>query len=210
MGLLLAGSTLASLGATLTLGSDTVSTGGISVVLPVTLEHAASEAVAGMQFDVGYEDVPFEAVGATIGPAASTAGKTLQFAFVDETHARLIVSGFNLNTIPSGIVAYVTFQVMADAPQAVYVAELQNALLSSAYGASISVTSVAGAITVGNPVSSPADVNGDSRIDAKDVQLVINRALGLDISPFDADVSENGKVDAADVQMVINAVLGGK
>ncbi len=52
-----------------------------------------------------------------------------------------------------------------------------------------------------------ADINGDGAINATDVQLVINAALGIDI-PFDADVNNDGAVNATDVQLVINAALG--
>ena len=56
--------------------------------------------------------------------------------------------------------------------------------------------------------------NRDGKINAVDVQLVINAALGIDISescdcdPDNADVNCDGKVDAVDVQLVINAALG--
>ena len=52
------------------------------------------------------------------------------------------------------------------------------------------------------------DINGDGAIDALDVQLVINAALGLDIGGFDADVNGDGVVNAVDVQIVINTALG--
>jgi len=50
------------------------------------------------------------------------------------------------------------------------------------------------------------DVDGDSAVDAKDVQLCINRVLNLDIQG-EADVNGDDKYDAADVQLVINVVL---
>ena len=52
------------------------------------------------------------------------------------------------------------------------------------------------------------NVNRDSAVNAVDVQLVINAALGLDITPLNADVNNSGATDAVDVQLVINAVLG--
>jgi 6-phosphogluconolactonase (cycloisomerase 2 family) len=57
------------------------------------------------------------------------------------------------------------------------------------------------------PSGEPTDINDDETIDAVDVQLVINAALGISIS-FDADVDDNDAVDAVDIQLVINAVLG--
>ena len=53
----------------------------------------------------------------------------------------------------------------------------------------------------------PADINGDGVVNALDVQLVINAALGIEIE-FDADANGDGQVNAVDVQLVINAALG--
>jgi len=55
----------------------------------------------------------------------------------------------------------------------------------------------------------PGDVNGDGVVNAVDVQLVINAALGIEIDPsYDADINGDGTVNAVDVQLVINAALG--
>jgi len=50
------------------------------------------------------------------------------------------------------------------------------------------------------------DVNGDGSLDAADIQLVINVALGLK-NESEGDVDGSGKVDAVDVQIVIVEVL---
>ena len=53
------------------------------------------------------------------------------------------------------------------------------------------------------------DVDGDGQINALDVQLVINSALGIQIpSAYEPDSNCDGGVDATDVQKVINAALG--
>jgi len=52
-----------------------------------------------------------------------------------------------------------------------------------------------------------ADINGDGVVNAVDVQLVINAALGIP-SEHNADVNGDGVVNAVDVQLVINAALG--
>ncbi|MBI4558377.1 MAG: hypothetical protein HY706_12420 [Candidatus Hydrogenedentes bacterium] len=52
------------------------------------------------------------------------------------------------------------------------------------------------------------DIDGDSEVNAVDVQLVINAALGINIGPLNADIDSSGNVDAVDVQLVINAALG--
>jgi len=54
---------------------------------------------------------------------------------------------------------------------------------------------------------SSGDVNGDDSINALDVQLTINEALGI-ATGYDCDVNGDGAVNALDVQLVINAALG--
>ena len=50
------------------------------------------------------------------------------------------------------------------------------------------------------------DINGDGKIDAVDVQLVIDAVLGMSV-PYDCDL-DGGGVSSTDVQIVVNAVLG--
>jgi len=52
-----------------------------------------------------------------------------------------------------------------------------------------------------------ADISDDGSIDAVDVQLVINGALGVSVVES-TDVDYSGLTDAVDVQLVINATLG--
>jgi hypothetical protein len=54
----------------------------------------------------------------------------------------------------------------------------------------------------------PGDVNFDRVVNAQDVQLAINAALGFDIWPYEPDINGDGAVNAVDVQLVINAALG--
>ena len=52
------------------------------------------------------------------------------------------------------------------------------------------------------------DIDSSGGVNAVDVQLVINAALGFDIGGLDGDVDGSGDVNASDVQAVINAALG--
>ncbi len=52
-----------------------------------------------------------------------------------------------------------------------------------------------------------ADVNASGGVDAVDVQLVINEALGIE-TDYECDINGDGLVNAVDVQLVINAALG--
>jgi hypothetical protein len=59
------------------------------------------------------------------------------------------------------------------------------------------------------PVSNVrGDVNADGNVDAKDIQTVINAALGLK-TDAPADIDQVGQINSVDVQMVINAALAG-
>ena len=53
----------------------------------------------------------------------------------------------------------------------------------------------------------PGDIDGTGVVDAVDIQLVINKALGLDVE-WNCDINCSGSVDAVDIQLVINAALG--
>jgi cytochrome c peroxidase len=66
---------------------------------------------------------------------------------------------------------------------------------------SASVTGEGESNTAGN-------IDGIGDVDAVDIQLVINKALGLDIGIFNGDVNNDGAIDAVDVQLVINTALG--
>lgn len=57
------------------------------------------------------------------------------------------------------------------------------------------------------PGISTYDLNGDGFVNAIDIQLVINAALGLNTT-VDADVNDDGAADAVDIQLVVNAALG--
>jgi len=57
------------------------------------------------------------------------------------------------------------------------------------------------------PLGMAADVSHSGVVDAVDVQLVINAALGFAL-PYDCDLDNSGQVDAVDVQLVVNGALG--
>jgi predicted outer membrane repeat protein len=62
---------------------------------------------------------------------------------------------------------------------------------------------------IGGTTTDPTDVDGSGTVDAVDVQLTINAALGLPVpSGTISDVDGNGITNAIDIQLVINAALG--
>ncbi|MBI4559301.1 MAG: carboxypeptidase regulatory-like domain-containing protein [Candidatus Hydrogenedentes bacterium] len=56
--------------------------------------------------------------------------------------------------------------------------------------------------------NNPFDIDGADGVNAVDVQLVINAALGIDIGGLNANVDGQNGVNAVDVQLVINGALG--
>ncbi|MBI5095897.1 MAG: SBBP repeat-containing protein [Candidatus Hydrogenedentes bacterium] len=62
-------------------------------------------------------------------------------------------------------------------------------------------------VKLAGPPPMPSDISGDDAVDAVDIQLVINKALGLAITG-NADVNGDTFVDASDIQTVINTALG--
>jgi hypothetical protein len=60
-----------------------------------------------------------------------------------------------------------------------------------------------------NANENPMDVDGSLTVNAVDIQLTINGALGLSLPQgFNTDVNSDGDTDAVDVQLVVNAALG--
>ena len=57
------------------------------------------------------------------------------------------------------------------------------------------------------PMQPTGNINDDDAVNAIDVQLVINEALGI-ATGFSCDINWDGNVNAVDVQLVINAALG--
>ncbi len=62
-------------------------------------------------------------------------------------------------------------------------------------------------VTLSLAQGSPYDINGDNFVNALDIQLVVNAALGGQPNQ-DADVNGDTFVNALDIQLVVNAVLG--
>lgn len=64
------------------------------------------------------------------------------------------------------------------------------------------------ASSASHPVSRVyGDTNADDKVNASDIQYVINAALGLD-TPVPTNINRVGAVDALDIQGIINAALG--
>ena len=111
--LILAVSALPVQAATLDLGSVEGSSGG-SVTLPVTL--SGGNGIAATSVDISYDAAVLANPRAEIGKAAKSADKEIHSNTPSKGVFRVGVLGVNLNEIPDGQVATVTFDVLSSAP----------------------------------------------------------------------------------------------
>ncbi|MBI5095271.1 MAG: hypothetical protein HZB26_22910, partial [Candidatus Hydrogenedentes bacterium] len=104
----------------------------------------------------------------------------------------------------SGDGAVYTFDLIPNAPGAVTVQIPDAVAIDSSGNGNLASPALTRTY---DPAAPDPDILGDGQVNAVDVQLVINKALGLAIGG-DADTNHDGTVDALDVQLVINFSLG--
>jgi hypothetical protein len=83
--------------------------GTVSAGKPVSLSMklaAAADALTGIQFDLEYDAVSLD-LSVETGPAAKEASKNLQSARLQPGKLRVLIIGFNRNTISDGVLAIV-------------------------------------------------------------------------------------------------------
>lgn len=83
------------------------------VALNVNLTSAA-DALTGVQFDLEY-DLSALDVTVEIGPAADKAGKVVQSSILEKARQRVLIIGFNRDTMTDGTVAVLHVAVKASA-----------------------------------------------------------------------------------------------
>ena len=86
-----------------------------TVRVPLTLTNASGYDIAAVSMDISYDIDVLENARAEIGPAGSSAGKYVIFSEISSGLLRVGVSGFNQNLIGDGVVAYVIFDIKAEA-----------------------------------------------------------------------------------------------
>jgi len=173
------------------------------VSIAVTLTSILEE-VAQMAFTLKIDSQIVEIVSILAGAQANAAGKTVEVLQVDADHHDVTVGG-NISVLVDGEIVVVTLRAAESGGDCrCSLIDLQDVACYDPGGAAIPIVGVVGLCCVG---CMSADVNSSGVVDALDVQLVINAALGLDV-PWDCDVDSNGFVNAIDVQVVINAALG--
>ena len=160
-----------------------------------------SAAPAGFQMDLGFDAAKLSFVSARIGELSTAAGKGLSSSTLPNGLIRLLITGFNQNTIAAGAAAYASFQVTNG-----FTSGTSAVTPAACAGTDVSGGSLLTVCTAGFIKYATCDINGDGNTNVSDIQLVINEALG--VVPATHDLNADAVVNVADVQIVINAVLG--
>ena len=142
---------------------------------------------------------------ATAGQAAEDASKQVSSNVIADGRVRVVVTGHDPQPIADGELCILHFAMAEDASYGdrrdLY---LENVSASSAEAELLVVGSMDSKAIIR---CLPTDIDGSDVVDAIDLQLAINRALGLS-TQWECDINCDGRVDAIDVQLVINAALG--
>jgi len=186
---------------------------GDLVEVPVTSANLDGALPATVEMTVGFDTVRLELIDVVIGSAAEAAGKVVEWDVnqQDETVHLAVYSpvqgpGEDDTTISSGELVRLGFLVADYTRRGTRIPLTCKGALASDAGPEpkpIETTCDDGVVVL----AINADVNSDGFINAADLQLVINGALGLEV-PTAADVDQDGFIDAIDVQKMINALLG--
>lgn len=131
--------------AALTLGSAAAPAGS-SISLPITFVNQAAQ-VASLQWTLSYSAAVFPVITAVAGPAAVSAGKSVDCAVVTPGQYRCIVSGLNNTPVGDGVVANVTLSVSGSAAATTSPVDIV-AFGSSPDGSAVSVSGTGGAVII--------------------------------------------------------------
>ena len=131
--------------ASVNLGTGEGSAGG-SVTIPITLSGGSG--IAATSMDISYERSQLANPSAEIGPSAQSADKKVFASTTPEGLFRIGVVGMNLNEIPDGVVATISFDVLADAASGKTVVVGNVPSGSDAKGNAIGISGRKGVITV--------------------------------------------------------------
>jgi len=192
------------------------------VTVPVTITNLDLARPSTVEMTIAFDTLRLTFVRATLRPDLTAIGKTV-WATVDGVAQTLSLEVFSVDPSPGSPDTVITSDsIDPDEPKFL---TLEFEVASFVHrGTRLPLTcTTALATDLGGPLPTPietlwddgavvtmidADINNDRRVNAVDLQLVINAVLGLPGVPPKADVDENGFINAVDVQKVINVLLG--
>jgi parallel beta-helix repeat protein len=172
------------------------------ITLPITLTNISGTDIAAVSVDIEYDTSIFEKPKAKIGPSGDTADKTVATSEPAFGVFRVTVfSVSNNNVIGNGVVAYLTLNILANAP-GIETTLTNTPSASGPSGNDVGVESSDSTVAIIGFLA--GDCNGDGTVSIAEVQSAIN--MYLKIIPVEkcVDVNGNGKVSIGEVQKVIN------
>jgi len=190
---------------TIAIGSGN-GTRGDKITLPITLTNISGTEIAAVSVDIEYDTSVFEKPKASIGPAGDAADKTISTSEPSSDVFRVTVLSIkNNNAIGDGVVIYLTFSILTNAP-GVETTLTNTPSASDPLGNDVTVESSDSTVKIIGFLA--GDCNGDGTVSIAEVQSAIN--MYLEIIPVEecVDVNDNDKVSIGEVQKVINNHLG--
>jgi len=121
-------------------------TPGKPATLAVTLA-AGAEAPTGFQFDLEYDGAALD-LNVEAGPAAKNASKMLQFRQLQEGKLRVLIIGFNRNTISDGILALIHITYKGTDTGKSFAVHMTASSGTNADAKPVAVTGTDGSVTV--------------------------------------------------------------
>ena len=109
------------------------------LVIPVSLTVRETDDVSGILFDLTFDPESYELVDVFAGIAADEAGKDVQFSAQGTGAVRVLVTGFNQDTMESGAVALVYLKPLG-AKQTNDTFSIENPMLSDPLGQPVKAT----------------------------------------------------------------------
>jgi len=125
-------------GATLGLDETKVAREEQQVRVPVVLSVGEVESVAGFQFDLRFEPLSMDFVSAETGASAVAGEKSAHANMIRPGRLRVVVAGFNRNSIAEGEVATLVFAIK-DAGGEAAALRLSDVVLSDPFGTPVTV-----------------------------------------------------------------------
>ena len=104
--------------------------------------------VSAFQFDLHYDRNTLTGISATLGPAATLAGKMLASAVLSNGDIRYLVYGLNQTVIGHGTVVVLTITVATDAAPGTYALQMLNAVASDPKGNEVPINVSSGQVVV--------------------------------------------------------------
>jgi hypothetical protein len=157
---------------------------------------------AGLQWSLSQPWLPSSIV---TGTAAAAGFKNV---ICNTAGSLCIVSGINVNTLPAGEEAVYTVTIPPTAAQGTYTWILSGVLGVTSSGGPLFVSAGAPvAVQVGATLPSKFDLNSDGLVNAADVNIALDQAIGKTTCGT-ADLNLDGKCNLLDIQAVILKVLG--